>query len=430
MMFPSLLLAQSSGSINTYSPYSMYGLGELNTQGSLTSRAMGGIGVSLRSPTEINTLNPASYSSALNRSVLFSYGMEGSNYFNKQYQNGSSVNNSYASFNFHDISLQVPLAKNLGLGFSLSPYSSTGYYISTQESVTDIGMLSYTYEGSGDITQIQVGVGWRPFENLSFGIAAHYYWGALDRSFTMSPYVVTGNGVYYSTTGKTTYNVSKIKAQLGMQWVALKDTKRNWAFGATYDLGGNLSPECTHQVVGSGSLLAFYAVDESDRLALVLPNKLAIGTVYQTPKWLLGVDYVYENWATGNGDTVEYTSSGVAVGYNNFSTFKLGAQWTPNRNDVRNYFKRVSYRGGLRYGGYQQTFGGQEIEQFAVTMGASFPVKMSGLSKIEMGLEYGSRGSANTYVNNVGLVRQDYFKFSLGFSLFGEDYWFQRPKFD
>jgi hypothetical protein len=30
----------------------------------------------------------------------------------------------------------------------------------------------------------------------------------------------------------------------------------------------------------------------------------------------------------------------------------------------------------------------------------------------------------------VGMVKQHYFKFSLGLALFGEDRWFQRYKFD
>ncbi|MFI3281659.1 MAG: hypothetical protein R3Y44_06790 [Rikenellaceae bacterium] len=433
LMVPSVLFAQTYGSINTFSPYSMYGLGELNTQGTLTTRSMGGVGAASRSFMDINLLNPASYSVALNRSVLFNYGMEGSNYFNNQDVNGTKTNNSYAAFNIHDIALQIPLAKNLGLGISITPYSSVGYEIATQENVTDIGLLSYTYEGGGDVTQVKLGVGWEPFKNFSIGAAAQYYWGGLYRSFTMVPYVVTGYGTYYSTIGETSYDISSIKAQFGLQWTAVKTTSRNLAFGAIYDLGGDLKPDCTHSVIANGTLISYYANYDEDTLELVLPSQTTVGVTYQTPKWVLGFDYTYQNWLTRNSDTTELTSSGVEIAYNDFSTYKFGAQWTPNRNDVRNYFKRVSYRGGLRYGGYQQTFGGHEIEQYAVTMGASFPIKMTGISKIDVGLEYGARGSDSTYVDaetQVGLIRQDYFKFSLGFSLFGEDYWFQRPKFD
>ncbi|MFI3315993.1 MAG: hypothetical protein SNF93_00250 [Rikenellaceae bacterium] len=433
VMIPSVLCAQSYGSINTYSPYTMYGIGEINTQGTLSTRSMGGMGVSMRSVGEINLLNPASYSVALNRSVLFSYGLEGSNYFNSQYIDGSKVNNSYASGNFHDIALQIPIASNMGIGLSLTPYSSTGYNIATTENYTDIGLLSYTYEGGGDITQVKLGFGWEPIKNLSVGVAAQYYWGGIYRSFTMVPYVVTGNGTYYSTMGETSYEISKIKAQLGLQWTAIKNMKRNLTFGATYDFGGDLKPDYSHTVIGYGTLLSVVADWVEEEQSLVLPNQLTVGSIYQTPKWLVGFDYNYQNWQSSNSDAIAYSSSGVAVAYNNFSTYKLGVQLTPNRGDVRHYFNRVSYRAGLRYGGYEMTYGGLELNQCAATLGASFPVRMSAFSKIDVGIEYGSRGSNDLYVQadeQVGLIKQTYVKFALGFTLFGEDYWFQRPKFD
>ena len=55
-----------------------------------------------------------------------------------------------------------------------------------------------------------------------------------------------------------------------------------------------------------------------------------------------------------------------------------------------------------------------------------------GTSTIDISLEYGLRGS-HALMNNapkIGMIRQDYFKVGLGFSLFGEDYWFVRPKYD
>ncbi len=81
-MVPGALFAQDNGNSNSYSPYSMYGLGELQTQGTVKSRSMGGVGVASRSGAEINLLNPASYSAAIQKSSLFNYGMEGANYFN------------------------------------------------------------------------------------------------------------------------------------------------------------------------------------------------------------------------------------------------------------------------------------------------------------------------------------------------------------
>ena len=111
VILPDALRAQES-SINAFSPYSMYGIGEINTPGSLPARSMGGAGVARRSLSSINLLNPAAYSVALSKSVLFNFGLEGQNFYNSQRRpDGSMARTSYNTFNFHDIALQIPIAK-------------------------------------------------------------------------------------------------------------------------------------------------------------------------------------------------------------------------------------------------------------------------------------------------------------------------------
>jgi hypothetical protein len=107
----------------------------------------------------------------------------------------------------------------------------------------------------------------------------------------------------------------------------------------------------------------------------------------------------------------------------------------PNRFDVRNYLKRVSYRIGVRYGDYYQSFEGHNIRQWAVTAGFGFPLRFMGATSINAGIELGSRGDLSSIImpklgKRVGFIQQNYIKVNLGFSLFGEDYWFVRPKID
>ncbi len=74
----------------------------------------------------------------------------------------------------------------------------------------------------------------------------------------------------------------------------------------------------------------------------------------------LGMDYVFQNWRSANS-RVERTASGFDVAYRNTSTVKFGVEYTPNRADVRRELKRWSYRAGLRYGTFNQTYGNLEI---------------------------------------------------------------------
>jgi len=67
-----------------------------------------------------------------------------------------------------------------------------------------------------------------------------------------------------------------------------------------------------------------------------------------------------------------------------------------------------------------------------VTLGFGIPVRFFGSSSIDVGVEYGCRGF--NVAERIGLVKQRYFKFAVGFSLFAGsengEYWFVRPKYD
>lgn len=441
-LIPAAVSAQTS-SINAFSPYTMYGIGELNTPGTLPTRSMGGVGVAMRSAGTINLLNPAAYSAAPQKSFLFDFGLEGQNYYNSQRLDGVAKKTAYNTFNFHDIAFQMPLARKLGLGFSLTPYSSVGYRIKGDHAFApddpvwgNVGRVQYVYEGEGDVTEVKVGLGWEPFKNFSVGIAAQYYWGDIDRNYTMSPTPITGDGDFLPISGQENYSVSSVKGQVGVQWDAISNQKRVLTLGAAFDFGGDLKPRVTKDI-RLGNAFNTTVQGDTTHLALVLPRQLSVGLFYQTSKWSVGVDYVFQNWH-GRNRNVEYTGAygsdrtSYAVAYTNTSTFKVGVEFTPNRTDIRHFLKRWSYRAGFRYGIYNQTFGGEKLAQYAVTMGIGIPVKMWAVSGIDLGIEYGRRGY--NVAERVGLVRQQYFKFALGFTLFAGsenlEYWFLRPKYD
>ena len=444
-LFPAAVWAQTS-SINAFSPYTMYGIGELNTPGTLPMRSMGGVGVAMRSTGVVNLLNPAAYSSIPQKTFLFNFGLEGQNYYNSQTVAGQSKSTAYNTFNFHDIAFQMPVARKLGLGFSLTPYSSVGYrtkyyheYDPSDPVWGNVGRVQYNYEGEGDVTEVKLGLGWEVFKNFSVGVAAQYYWGSIDRTFTMTPTAITGEGTYTSSVGLDNYSISSVKGQVGVQWSPVLTQKRILTIGAAFDIGGDLNPEVTKRIY-VGDIYNSTVKGDTTHLKMVLPRQLSAGIYYQTAKWAVGVDYAYQNWGDSNTATemTGVSGSGDArtsyeVAYTNTSTFKVGVEYTPSRYDVRSFLKRWSYRAGFRYGYHNQTFNGDRLAQYAVTAGFGIPVKLWAISSIDVGVEYGRRGY--NVAERVGLVRQQYFKFAVGFTLFAGaqengEYWFSRPKYD
>lgn len=449
-LVPLMAEAQTS-SVNAYSPYSMYGPGELHTLGTVQMRSMGGVGIGLRAAGQVNTLNPAAASMAPRKSFLFDFSLDGTHYRNNQMKydaEGAESHKSktaYYTGNLHNISMAFPIAKRLGAVISVSPYSSVGYKMNVtdenEDTWADIGRVVYGHLGEGDITEIKAALGWEPWKNFSIGVAAKYFWGNIERSYsTTITNVITGTGNYAATKGVDRYRVHNFKLQAGLQWNIIANDKRVLTFGATYDLGGRLNPAVETYVYTDNTINSIQGAPIRDRiqtLDLRVPHEFGAGFYYQDRMIACGVDYKYSAWGGGNDSFGENTNNeDVVVAYANTQSLKFGFEITPKRTDVRSYFNRMTYRVGARLGNYYQTFGGEQLNQMALTAGVGFPVKMWGTSSINLGFEYGRIASpATTQLKGmtVGLVKQNYYKITLGFSIFSldtSDYWFVRQKYD
>lgn len=434
--------AQGGAAVTAYSPYTMFGIGELQVIGTTPMRAMGGVGVAWYSTQMPSLVNPAGYSATLQKSFLFGFGAEANFLQNSQHKYDSAglydgtAKNAKNTVNFHEIAVQFPVAKKLGIGVSLMPYSSVGYKMSFLEQndniAGNVGIGSYTYSGDGDVTEVKLGIGWEPFKNFSIGVAAKYYWGKIVHNYAS---VVENNFVgessFYSVNGEDEYAISNFKFQVGVLWNIIANEKRMLSLGATYDYGGSLRPKVTKSIYLNDQYET-YSYKENSVSQMRLPHVAKVGVMYQSVKFMASVEYEFNAWGSGNKTFEETINGGMKVKYVDTHTAKLGFAYTPNRFDVRNYFKRIAYRVGFRYSNYYQTFNDCTVPQYAVTAGFGFPIKFMGTTSIDVCFEYGLRGS-HALMNNapkIGLVRQDYFKIGLGLSLFGEDYWFVRPKYD
>lgn len=139
---------------------------------------------------------------------------------------------------------------------------------------------------------------------------------------------ITGGGLIADATGTETYSVSRFKGQFGVQWSPISNRRRILTIGATYDIGGDLNPNVTTKVQ-TGDIFNTVAMDMGNRLGLKLPQQVAVGIYYNTPKIAVGADYVYQDWRSGNSRLVEKSAAGFDVAYRNTNTVKLGVEYTP-----------------------------------------------------------------------------------------------------
>lgn len=413
--------AAQDASLNTYSPYTFYGIGDIHEQGIAVTRAMGGASYGFRNYIYINTTNPASYSSVRSNSFLSNFDMEGRNY----YAHTTDAKTSFNTYNVRDIAMSFPLGKGLGAGISVTPYSSVGYDVNYYSNSPDVqaglGQVLYDYSGSGGVTQFKVGIGYDIIPNLSIGAEAIYYHGSILRNFSTLPTVITGQGNLYSFTGTSQEYINSFYGRFGLQWTPISKTNTVLTIGAIYQFGGEMGNEVHESVPMNSTLLPGEMVFDKEYVSsFAMPSTYGVGFYFHRPKYSFGADYEFADWGTRNKADVSSTRY-----FRNTSSVRLGGQYTPNPGDVRNALKRFTYRAGLRWSQNYIVLNNQPFSDVALTMGVGIPLRMTGLSNINLGLELGQRGTTKA-----NLSRENYLKFTIGFSFFGEDYWFMKMKYD
>jgi len=173
LLFPFPIATRAQTSI--FSPYSIYGVGDLQSSGFAQNMAMGKIAYGLRSPSHINFSNPASYTSFKLQSFVFETGVLSNTVKLISDDTSQTINNTslaYLSFGF-------PVTKWWGSSFGLRPYSNVGYKVSNSDDIPDIGPVTYEYESSGGLNQFYIGNAFK-LKSFSFGFNASYLFGPIE----------------------------------------------------------------------------------------------------------------------------------------------------------------------------------------------------------------------------------------------------------
>lgn len=164
LMLLTLCFATPAMAQVTSSPYSRYGVGDLNVKGFGQGFSLGGTYIAMQNDTTsmffINNGNPASYTNM--RLVTAELG---ANYNRLTLENAAqkkTVNNASLSH----IALAFPIKRWWGLSAGLIPFSAVGYKISDEQEIANIGTVKYLYQGTGGINQVYLGNGLKPFYAL------------------------------------------------------------------------------------------------------------------------------------------------------------------------------------------------------------------------------------------------------------------------
>lgn len=418
--------AAQDGAYTGFTPYSIFGVGDLSQQGSSFNKAMGGVGIATRNNKYINYLNPAAVTARDSLSFMADMSLLQTN---KLFSQGdlTSVNNT---FNINDIAISFPIYRSSAMLLGVSPYSSTGYGYSTRlddpQIVGNTGEALYLSAGSGDIYQVFVDAGVTFWKRLSLGVEGKYLFGSISKKnvfqFANPGYSNVSSGYEIMLRGKT--------AKFGVQYEQPVGDNITLGVGATYTLGTKLKGFVEDYKFAAGASQSDTLKFVRDTLGkapgkLCLPSELGIGiSINHSDRWRAEFNYTRSDWRNSGIDI----ANGLAVKGNSvFSTsvaeaYRAGFEIVPNINDIRYYYRRVAYRAGLYYEKAYFALDGNQINSYGLTLGASLPV-FRYYNALNLAVDIGQRASLSG-----NLIRERYINFTFGFNFF--DIWFRKPVYE
>jgi hypothetical protein len=421
LFFLTITLSNSFSQINTYSPYTRYGLGQLSKSGFGNNFGIGTAGIALRSNKELNPINPASYSAQDSMSFIFDFGL---NYNSTRYAT-SSLETKLNNSNIHHLAIGFPITNWLKASAGISPYSFVGYNISDERILSEVGLVDYRFEGNGGLNRFYLGTSAELYKKLSIGVNFSYLFGFINNTNRVE--FPNSNEIAITQSENNTV-IKGVVYNLGLQYTESFNDKYFITAGLVFDNEANLNanktlftrnyfPGSTIGLNDSTILSPTFEVDreESDGkivfprnygagLALGIKNKLTITGEYSKQEWS-------KSLFMGSSDSLVDANS-----------YKFGVEYIPEYSALRGYYKKVHYRVGGYYTNTYLSIQGNQIIDYGITFGVGLPFRNT-KTMFNIGFIAGQRGTTEN-----DLIKENYGIVNVSFTL--NDFWFFKRKYE
>ncbi len=407
--------AQTDGTFSGFSPYSVFGIGQMHQPGTAWNRSMGGVGIAARSNRYINILNPASMTARDSLSFMADFGLGGRI---SLFQEGSKKTLN-TTFNIDDFVMSFPLWKHTAFMVGVTPISDVGYNISYSEMDVDSGYRTFSSVGNGGIYQVFAAFSATFWNRLSLGVEGNYRFGNINKKAS----ITYDDSSFRNMASGDSLQVNNFTAKLGLQYEQPLTRGTYLTIGATYKFATGITGYSIHYEE-RGSYDRRHTSAEISQSGLRMGDEIGVGISFRnTDKLLIEVDYTHTDWTKSNFHNVKgFSNVGDVVFMEDVGqSFRAGFAYTPNRNDIRYFMRRCTYRAGAYFDQSYYTVDGQHVNAIGVTFGMTVPV-FRWYNGVTVGLELGRRGLATSQ------VKETYFGFNLGMNVF--DIWFQKRPYE
>jgi hypothetical protein len=423
------LISINSFSQGSASPYSFYGIGSLNFNGTTENRAMGRLSM-VTDSIHMNFRNPASFTGndlkAFNnegRLVKFTVSV-GNSDINFKTQNASAKSTT-TSFDY--LGMSVPMGK-FGMGFGLIPHSSVGYKL---ESLDDDDLIKYKYSGKGGLNKVLLGLAYQFSESLALGMNFDYNFGNIQNNGVEFLYDDNSEPLDYHSREANRSDLSGFSYNLGITFkpmlTDLIQLHSAFTYSPDYNLNSDNSRTFSSIVINSNSGEE-YPINEINvdleslglkETNLSMPSKTSIGLgIGKIKKWFIGTEYTFVNTSVFKSDLINIDNSS----YEDGSTISFGGYFIPEFSSFNNLLKRIVYRSGIYFEKTGLIINDQSISEVGMTFGVGIPVGNM-FSNLNLALEVGNRGTTDA-----NLVEEKFANLKMSLSL--NDRWFVKRKYN
>lgn len=430
--------AQEGGAFGAYSPYTIYGIGDLCNGGVSHNRSMGGVGTAMRNRRFINITNPAAVTARDTLAFMADFGIFQSNKVLKQNINGNKIRSANNTFNITDVVLSFPIWKSSAFMIGITPFSDLGY--SYNSVVTDPSIIGHTNTvtynsyGEGGLYEIFLAAGATFFKRFSVGAQLNYYFGSFSKAANMN----YADETIRDISSGHDVSLRGVTGKFGLQYEQKLKDDYYMSLGLTYRMKTNMKGYSETYRYATASNIVDTLTNYTDTIGRKASNKVSLGDEIgvgigfgQKDRWHLEFDYLRSGWGNSGFDDVNgFKASSDKFQFTSTSTntYRMGFEITPNRNDVRYYLRRVTYRIGVYHENMYYKLDGNRVSASGITLGFTLPV-YRWYNGITFGIDFGSKGNMKpTSDPTRSMIRENYCTFNIGFNI--HDIWFKKPRYE
>ncbi len=416
-LFSVVLLVINSASAQENSPYSRYGLGDIVPSQNIVNRAMGGASAAYYDPVTVNFINPASY--ARLKYTTFDVGLDYTGRTLKATDPVRTLSSGYLIPSYVQVGFPLSKKNNWGMNIGLRPLTRINYELQQTTRLPGIDSVLTSFSGQGGSYQAYMGTGIGS-KHFTVGVNAGYSFGS--KNYVTERLFINDSVLYEKGKWADSTFFGGIFVHAGAQYSTRISKNLTLKLGAYAQLKNTLNASRNiiretfeyNASLGETQKDSVY-ISKDNKGKIIVPATYGAGiTIEKDLTWSVSAEYSLSQWA-------DYRYYDQKDEVKDSWLFRLGGSVIPNYKST-SYWAQVQYRAGFYIGPDYITVN-KSLPAYAVTFGASFPVRKYGYSlysgqytSVNTAFEIGARG------NKSNSLRETFYRISVGLSL--SDIWF------